>query len=226
LPSATKWFLTGFCFSLALHAHPTALPFILLLPLAWKSLTQRWHWIGWLVLGIAVPFLPYVVNQFVSGFPDLVALQRYHAVEFNPGGPMPMLKLLYSVIVTGPNLFYKTALPSYMASIAIAAHWTLILTSLIFCLWRVRTTEVKLKRQLALAAAMVAIVIVFGVLIRARTPWHFAYAPSFTLAFLYAVMATIARPESYLLIEQKSVTAPAIRARNCPAAMPINDHVK
>lgn len=195
-PSTWNWFLTGFCFSLALHAHPTALPFIILLPLAWPSLSQRWHWSGWLLLGIAVPFLPYGVDQLVNGFPDLAALQHYQAGELNPGGPIAMLKLLYSVVVTGPNLFYKTALPAYMATIAIVAHWVLILASLSFCLQRIHNTETKLKQLVMVALALLLTVVVFVALIRARTPWHFAYAPSFVLAFIYAVATTIAlKPE-------------------------------
>lgn len=195
-PSTWRWFLTGLCFSLALHAHPTALPFIILLPLTWRSLSQRWHWTGWLMLGIGVPFLPYGVDQLINGFPDLAALRHYQAAEFSPGGPLAMLKLLYSVVVTGPNLFYKTVLPAHIAILAIAAHWILILAALFFCLWRLRSTETKLRRLLILAVALLVIVIVFVVLIRARTPWHFAYAPSFTLAFVYAVAATIAfKPE-------------------------------
>lgn len=191
-PSAWRWLLTGFCFSLALHAHPTALAYIFLLPLAWRSLAQRWHWIGWLVLGIAIPFLPYCFEQLVSGFPDLVALQRYHANEFSPGGLLTMSKLLYSVVVIGPNLFYKTALPAHIAVIAITLHWLVILASLLLGLWRLRTAEAKLKQLLTGGVAMLVVVVVTVVLIRARTPWHLAYAPSFALAFFYAVLATIA----------------------------------
>jgi len=195
-PSGWRWLLTGFCFSLALHAHPTALPYIFLLPLVWRSLAQRWHWIGWLTLGIAVPFLPYGFEQLINGFPDLVALQRYHASEFSPDGPLTMLKLLYSIVVIGPNLFYKTTLPANLAILAISSHWLVILTSLLLGMWRLRTAEAKLKQLLMWAVATLVVVVVIVVLIRARTPWHLAYAPSFALAFFYAVLATIAfRPE-------------------------------
>lgn len=191
-PGTWSWLLTGFCFSLALHAHPTALPFIFVLALAWRSLLQRWYWTGWLLLGMAVPFLPYFFEQWMGGFPDLGALQLYRTNEFSPGGPLTMAKLLYSVVVVGPNLFYKTALPAPVAVMAMTLHWSVISVSFLLGLWRLRTVEAKLQRLLAGAAAMLIIVVVTVVFIRARTPWHLAYAPGFALAFFYAVLATIA----------------------------------
>lgn len=191
-PGAGNWFLTGFCFSLALHAHPTALPYLVLLLLAWRPLIQKWYWIVCLTLGIAVLFLPYGFEQLVNGFPDLDALQNYYAAEFTPGGATAMLKLLYSVVVIGPNLYYKTALPANVAAIAITVHWLLILASLSLCLLNLRTTEILLKRLLVGGVIMLLIVVVAVTLMRGRIPWHLAYAPSFALSFLYAVVATIA----------------------------------
>ncbi len=191
-PGAGSWFLTGLCFSLALHAHPTALPYFLLLLMAWRSLVQRWYWPVCLALGAAVLFLPYGFEQWRSGFPDLFALQNYYAAEFDPGGAFAMLKLLYSVVVTGPNLLYQTALPAQLAVIAISVHWLLILVLLGLCLMNLRTADSELKRLLAGAFILVLMVVAAVTLMRARTPWHLAYAPSFALAFLYAVVATIA----------------------------------
>lgn len=191
-PGANTWFLTGLCFSLALHAHPTALPYFLLVVLAWRSLLQRWYWSVCLGFGIASLFVPYGIEQVLTGFPDLAALQDYYADQFGPGGPLAALKLLYSVVVVGPNLFYQTTLPAHLATLAITVHWLLILLILGLCLLNLRSADLQLKRLLAGSLLMVLIVTVAVIFMRAQTLWHLAYAPSFVLAFFYAVAATIA----------------------------------
>lgn len=191
-PSTGRWLLTGLCFSLALHAHPTTAPFIFLLPLALKSPEFQWRWVGWVILGIVIPFLPYGVNQLVNGFPDLSALQGYQSKEFSPGGPLTMLRLLYSVVVTGPNLYYKTALSANLAVYATTLHWTLMLVLSLFGLLRFRTADSDLKKLITLAIGMLILIIVSIVVIRSRTPWYWAYTPSLILSFFYAVVASIA----------------------------------
>jgi hypothetical protein len=191
-PTASNWFLTGLCFSLALHAHPTALPYFLLVLLVWRQLIDRWFWPVMLGLGAAVLFLPYGIEQLLTGFPALGALQDYYTHQFSPGGPVAALKLLYSVVVIGPNLFYQTTLPAPFAVIAIALHWLLIAVTLGLCLRNLRTAEPQLKRLWAGSLLMVLVVTVVVMVMRAQTIWHMAYAPSFALAFFYAVSATIA----------------------------------
>jgi len=190
-PGAWNWLLTGFCYSLALHAHPTALPFVFLMLIAWRSLAHHWLWVACIVLGVAIPFLPYGFEQLVNGFPDLIQLQRYHADEFSPGGPVAILKLVYSIVVIGPNLFYKTALSPGIATIAIALHWSLISVSCLLGIWRWRTAEAELKQLLGWGIVTLVVVVMTVALIRARTPWHLVYAPSFVVAYCYAVIAMI-----------------------------------
>jgi hypothetical protein len=191
-PGAVNWFLTGFCFSLALHAHPTALPYFLLALLAWRTLLQRWYWSVCLGLGVATLFLPYAIEQVLTGFPGLVALQNYYADEFGPGGPLEVLKLLYSVVVIGPNLFYQTTLPAPIALIAITAHWLMILVGLGLCILQLSTADAQLRRLWAGSLLMVLVVTIVMIVMRTQTIWHMTYAPSFALAFFYAVSATLA----------------------------------
>lgn len=191
-PDASNWFLTGLCFSLALHAHPTALPYFLLVLLAWRPLLQRWYWSVCLGLGVASLFVPYGIEQLLTGFPDIGALQHYYAAQFDPGGPLAVLKLLYSVVVIGPNLFYQTTLPALLATLAMTLHWLLIFLILGMCLHNLRSADLQLRRLLAVSLLMLLIVTIVVLVMRAQTLWHLAYAPSFALAFFYAVAATIA----------------------------------
>lgn len=191
-PSAANWLLTGFCFSLALHAHPTVLPYFLLVLLAPRTLVQRWYWVLCLGLGVAILFLPYGIEQMLTGFPDLVALQVYYGVEVGRGGLLDVFKLLYSVVVIGPNLFYQTTLPAPFAMTAIAVHWLLMLAVLGLCLRNLRTIDPPLRRLLAGTLSMLLVVVVTVIVLRTQTIWHLTYAPSFALAFFYAVCATIA----------------------------------
>jgi len=191
-PTAGAWLLAGLAYGFALHAHPTALPFVFLLGLGWSVMRARWTWLLWWGAGFLLLFLPYLLGQIVTGFPDIAALHLYRAQEFVPAGGWAPFRLLFSVVVTGPLLVYRTAFPHAVANVAVTVHWLLLFSLLIGAAWRWRDTDAALRRLLVLGFAMFLLVILVTVAVRARTPWHMAYAPGFVLAFCYGVLATIA----------------------------------
>jgi len=139
-----------------------------------------------------VLFLPYLAAQVVAGFPDFAALLRYPKHQLSSEGLPAMAKLLYSVTVAGPNLFYQTALPHTLARLAIALHWLLISGLLVFAGIRMRDADSRLRKLLAGALIMLFLVTATVVLMRGRSPWYQAYAPSFVLAVCYGILATMA----------------------------------
>ncbi len=190
-PTSLSWLLSGLSFALALHAHPTALPFAFLLVLARQVFRTRWTLLLWWGTGAALLFVPYILHQIDTGIPDLAALQLYKVREFSPGGPLALIKLMYSVALVGPNLFYRTALPSGLAYIAIALHWLLISGLLAGTWFRFHDADKNLLKMLAGSLLMFLLVSTVVVLMRGRTPWHLTYAPSFVLAFCYGTLAAI-----------------------------------
>lgn len=204
-PGASTWLVSGFTFALALHAHPTALPFALLLLLAWPVVKSRWTLLLWWGAGAILLFLPYLLAQAISGFPDFAALLQYPKHQLSSAGLPALVKLLFSVIVAGPNLFYQTALPPTLARLAIVLHWLLIPGLLVLAGIRFRDADGSLRKILAGAVAMLFLVTATVVIMRARSPWYQTYAPNFVLAFCYGTLATIAckpgaRPSARLLI--------------------------
>jgi hypothetical protein len=204
-PGARTWLVSGFTFALALHAHPTALPFAVLMLLAWPVVKSRWTLLLWWGAGAVLLFLPYLAAQLAGGFPDFAALARYPKHQLASGGLPAFVKLLYSVTVAGPNLFYQTVLPHSLARLAIVLHWLLISVLLVLAGIRFRDADLRLRKLLAATVAMLFLVTVTVVLMRARSPWYQAYAPGFVLALCYGTLATIAckpgtRPAARLLI--------------------------
>jgi len=186
----SSWLYLGIGYSLAIHAHPTAAPFGWLMVFAASKLGRRPKLVLWFLFGVTIPLIPYFVSQSLSGFPDLSGLGKYGAAEFHPGGLSAFARLIYSVIVVGPNLFYQTALPENLAAVFIAIHWTVIITGLAGFLASLKRMPSMLKRLLIIALANFVIVSLFVILIRGRTPWHLAYAPSLAADFIYAIFWT------------------------------------
>lgn len=201
------WFWLGVTYSLAVHAHPTAAPFAWLMIFALTTIRRRPIVVPWFLLGAVIPLFPYVLSQSLQGFPDLSGLGRYGRTEFDPGGLSELSRLIYSVVVIGPNLFYKTTLSEHIAPAFIMAHWTLVAAGLAGFLFSIQRVPMQLKKLAMIGLSTFFIVTVFVVLIRGRTPWHLAYASSLSLAFVYAVFWTAVlqyAPKARLLL------APAI----------------
>lgn len=185
-----SWTALGAAYSLAIHAHPTAAPFGWLMLLAASTVRRRPGLALWLLLGFTIPFIPYVLSQAVQGFPDLSALDRYGRTEFAPGGLRELARLVYSIVVVGPNLFYKTTLPDNVAPVFIMVHWAIVVTGLAGLLISIRQIPQRLRQLAMIGLANFFLVTLFVILIRSRTPWHLAYASSLSLAFLYAICWT------------------------------------
>jgi len=191
-PSPAGWLLAGLCFSLALHAHPTAIPFgaLTLLPLRHRD--NNWRWLSLFALGVVSLYLPYLIDQALQGFPDLTAAKQYQQSEFSPGGFTSFLNLVSAIVLFGPRLYYETTLPFPAAVAATTTHAALVMICIGAGLAGWRSAQGNLRRLLLLALATLFTVLVFVVFIRARTPNHFAYAPTFALMLCYACFATLA----------------------------------
>jgi hypothetical protein len=190
--NARTWLVSGFTFALALHAHPTALPFAVLLLLAWPVVKSRWTLLLWWGAGAVLLFLPYLLAQLASGFPDFAALLNYQKHQLSSEGLPALVKLIYSVTVAGPNLIYQTVLPHTLARLAIVLHWVMISGLLVLAGIRFRDADSNLRKLLAGAVVMLFLVTATVMLMRARSPWYQAYAPGFVLAFCYGTLATMA----------------------------------
>jgi hypothetical protein len=193
-PAPIRWLFSGIGFGLALHAHPTALPFVAVLALAWKTIRNQPALLLLWTLGAGIPFIPSGIHQLVEGFPALLALKGYHQSEFTPGGLKDVLKLIYSVVISGPRLAYETALSQNLALIAVVLHWSLLASMLVTVLARIKQTDAALLKMMVVGVLGLILVASVVVWMRARTTFWMAYAPGFMLAYCYAVLAAASRP--------------------------------
>ena len=186
-----SWTALGAAYSLAIHAHPTAAPFGWLMIFAASGVRRRPALALWLLLGFTIPFIPYLVSQVFQGFPDLSGLARYGKTEFDPGGLPELARLIYSIVVVGPNMFYRTTLPDNLASLFIMFHWTIVIAGLAGFLVSIKNIPQRLRQLLVIGLVNFVLVTLFVTIIRGRTPWHLAYALSLSLAFMYAIFWTV-----------------------------------
>lgn len=182
-----SWLCLGTGYSLAIHAHPTAAPFGWLMIFAASAVRRRPRLVLWWLLGFAIPIVPYALFQLIHGLPDLPGLNQYAGTKFAPGGLSEFARLIYSVVVVGPNLFYQTTLPEDIAPLFITVHWTVVVAGLAGFLMSVRRISPGLLQLTAIALVNFIVVTLFVILIRNRTPWHLAYASSLSLDFIYAI---------------------------------------
>ena len=96
-------------FSLALHAHPSTAPLGLLIAIAW---IHQWptrgqaHW-RWLLLGLflfLLPFLPYLVFQYLHGWPDFANALGYAEREISGNRFSSLGRLILGILAFPPAI--------------------------------------------------------------------------------------------------------------------------
>ena len=98
--------LAGLAYALALHAHPSTfgLGFILLVVVVQGLLRRSLSLAAFacLMAGAALPFLPYLVAQVRTDFPDWRQAAQYLADDRSVGSAAALPELLYGIVVKGP----------------------------------------------------------------------------------------------------------------------------
>lgn len=97
----------GLLLAIAFHVHPTSLPVFLLAPaVLWVRRRHREPVGSTLVAmgaGFALPFIPYVLQQALSGFPDWASASGYVAGQIFVGNVVNAPHVIGAYLVTGPS---------------------------------------------------------------------------------------------------------------------------
>jgi len=185
----------GVALALALHVHPTSLPVFLLAPaVLWARFKDR----AGVVLaaiamaaGFAVPFVPYVVAQAMSGFADWTSASGYVAKQVFVGNIVNAPQVVAAYLVDGPRTMAGFLL-QWPADHAAWLGWgtaALATASLAAAFGGAlaRTRLLQLLVLLALTAAWIAIA-------RPTTPVQFTWALAVPVGGLIALgLQAIAR---------------------------------
>jgi hypothetical protein len=106
--SAWIWFSLGLALALAIHVHPTSAPvFVLLVPAA---LAVRRRGESWplraiaLVVGIVLPFLPYVASQIGNGFADFGSASTYMSGQVSLRNIVDAPAVVLDYVTVGPRV--------------------------------------------------------------------------------------------------------------------------
>ena len=115
--------------ALALHAHPTALLAAPAVAFAlWRAVLvpRRWGWLAACVVVFVVPFLPALLAEMQSGWPQATATLSY-LDQSHPGARLARLpQVLWALIAGGPWFAARFLLPAPAASLWWLAHGVLL----------------------------------------------------------------------------------------------------
>jgi len=170
-------------YSLALHAHPTALPVLLLaLPPVVMRLRQRTLKWSSVVLACAaglVGFLPALYRQFATGFADLHSSERYFAINRAVQDFDPVRDITHAIsgwLVTGPRVVASDLLGwNDTSGIALAAV-LIALLALGFLGVMINFRQMRHARIVAYAALVAVVTLCTVSWIRAITPYYFLFS--------------------------------------------------
>ncbi len=100
------YLISGLFFSLALHAHPTALvlaPFYIYLAIAYGMAKQQVK-MGTLLfsLGFIMPFLPYLIDQSNTGWSDFYSAGKFINNSWAADDQSSIFSILGSIFIKGP----------------------------------------------------------------------------------------------------------------------------
>jgi hypothetical protein len=168
----------GFALALAFHAHPSTfgLTFILVAAIVYRHrrAAAPWHAYLWLVLAFVAPFVPYVLSQAWTGFPDWNGAATYLRDPHNLGSLRNVPATFVGVFAHGP-----ATVADGFADIANASPLLIGGYALIYIAGAVglALSYARGKRQIPIAAmaAMFVVLFISVVAIRSETPYHLTY---------------------------------------------------
>ena len=121
-----RCFALGLALALAIHVHPTALPAYLLAPaLLWARYRNRASVIAAILAmaaGFALPFVPYVAQQALTGFPDWASASGYVAHQVFVANGVNVPQVIAAYLVAGPQTMASFLL-EWPAEAAQALGW-------------------------------------------------------------------------------------------------------
>jgi hypothetical protein len=186
--------LLGITSAIAFHGHPTTLPVI---PISFgvvmlASLPQRRATAALVfVAGCVVPFSPYLLSQWIHGFPDFATGVGYVQTKVGVGHIGNAIGILRSTAFDGPVLIarYIIGVDEPLLSWVKAGVASFVIASLLAALWGTRLAAA--RRVTWLVLTVVAVFAATIACLRPITPVYFVYAlaPSLAAAFALGVYA-------------------------------------
>lgn len=105
-PSSRAYTGSGLMFSLALHAHPSAIvlaPFYVYLAIAYGiEKSKVYAAAGLFLAGALVPFTPYLISQAYAGWPDWESAIGFMQNNLSASDNSSLLSMLESIFIKGP----------------------------------------------------------------------------------------------------------------------------
>ena len=175
-PSMPGAFALGLLFALALHVHPTCAPVLALaIPALWHA-ERRGPLASALMLGFAIPFLPYVAHQLASGVPDAASTAGYMSRQVSVANLVNMPELVSAAIIGGPQAMLAYLWPK--ASGVPMAAGALIAVAIAVPVLAAIARRMPEAARGPFGALWLAIVIfaLWIALLRPTTPMYFMYA--------------------------------------------------
>ena len=165
-------------FSLALHAHPSTfglgLPLFAVLVYRHRLVAPSVRTYALAVLAFFVPFLPYLVSQAGTGFPDWNGAKAYLDDPRNLGSLRVLLSLLQGVFETGPTTVIGAFFEAGPTAWAISATYALIYAAGVVGLVVSVANGVR-RTPITLMLATFCTLLISVALVRAETPFHMTY---------------------------------------------------
>jgi hypothetical protein len=164
---------------LSLHAHPStfalalvALPFIFR---PWWTAPTKWRDLVVAAFAFLLPFLPFFASQAAAGSPDIRGAVDYFAASGGLGKLSDIPGVMRGILVTGPELIARSVLRiggpwSEAWSVFYALLWACAAAGLVSPLSAPQT-----RRAAIAGIAIVVVIAVSVVLIRAVTPYYMSF---------------------------------------------------
>lgn len=189
---SSKWWhvvLLGLAIGFAIHVHPTTFPVALLALAAYRWRRTGREIVATTVLlagGAAALFVPYLVSQALSGWPDWQGARHYMSSQIGLGAIARLPELISGEVFWGPRIAAQyVAGWGESASLAIGAFVS-ILAALPFALVRLERHREVRGLLWTFAASGIALS-AWVLLLRPGTPFYFTYVVMPALAGVIAL---------------------------------------
>jgi len=190
-PSSWKTCVLGLLCGLAMNAHPTAVPILLISLGVVLRVTRGWQRATALALfccACAVPFIPYVIDQALHGAPDIFTGASYVESNIRFSRVKNIPDILRGTAFDGPLLIARYIVGiSGTALLALRLLLAVAIAALVLGLIRCFRESSQARSELFAVLGGVALFSLAIAMFRPNTPCYFVYALTPPLAALVAI---------------------------------------
>lgn len=180
------WFILGFLFALAFHAHPTAVVAGYFALNKWVKNPHKIFSVTFFLLGTIPLFAPVLIALFLQQGNETAGVLVYFSQQTNGFDLVDIAKLIYGLVFISPWSMLSTGLPLALVIVLFSIQAMIQFSAILIPIINWKKIDARLQRMHLMFTLFFILSSLGLILIRSRTPWYMTYGLSLAYSMVIA----------------------------------------